>query len=243
MGPGGPRRTEPRGTARRCEDAPRQDRRARAREWFFRTRARQGRPAERQTMIDRTHALHLARQAAALGISRGAIYYQPRHVPSADLALMRRLDELHLDQPAAGARLLRRFLAREGIAVGRRHVRTLMRHMRLTGQAPQPGTSRRHRAHPVYPYLLRHRVVADHPQHRSRQSIHQRRLHRVLAPARHPDQHGRAALLAGQRVRRTTPALPQVRRGLPARLRLRLARDDPEAATSPSTTAAVPTAN
>ena len=112
-------------------------------------------------MIDRTHALPLARQAAALGISRGAIYYQPRPVPSADLALMRRLNELHLDQPAAGARLLRRFLAREGIAVGRRHVRTLMRHMGLTGQAPQPGTSRRHRAHPVYPYLLRHRVVTQ----------------------------------------------------------------------------------
>lgn len=112
-------------------------------------------------MIDRTHALPLARQAAALGISRGAIYYQPRPVPPDDLALMRRLDELHLDQPAAGARLLRRFLARDGIAVGRRHVRTLMQRMGLTAQAPQPGTSRRHRAHPVYPYLLRHRVVTQ----------------------------------------------------------------------------------
>ena len=70
--------------------------------------------------------------------------------------------------------------------------------------------------------------AADHPQHRPRQSIHQRRLHRVLAPARHPDQHGRAGLLAGQRLRRTTLALPQVRSGLPARLRLRLARDDPD---------------
>ena len=62
-------------------------------------------------MIDRTHALPLTRQAAALGISRGAIYYEPRPVPVGDLGLMRRLDALHLAQPAAGARLLRRLLA------------------------------------------------------------------------------------------------------------------------------------
>ncbi len=110
-------------------------------------------------MIDRTHALPLARQATALGISRGAIYYQPRPVPDVDLVLMRRLDALHLEHPFAGARLLRRLLRREGTAVGRRHLSTLMRQMGLTAQAPQPGTSRRHRAHPVYPYLLRHRVI------------------------------------------------------------------------------------
>lgn len=112
-------------------------------------------------MIDRTHALPLTRQAAALGISRGAIYYQPRPVPEADLALMRRIDALHLDYPFAGARLLRRVLRREGTHVGRRHLSTLMRQMDLTAQAPQPGTSRRHRAHPVYPYLLRHRVITQ----------------------------------------------------------------------------------
>jgi putative transposase len=112
-------------------------------------------------MIDRSHALPLTRQAAVLGISRGTIYYQPRAVPAEDLTLMRQLDALHLEHPAAGARLLRRLLARDGIRVGRRHVRTLMQRLGLTAQAPQPGTSRRHRAHPVYPYLLRHRVITQ----------------------------------------------------------------------------------
>jgi len=110
-------------------------------------------------MIDRTHALPLTRQAAALGVSRGSVYYVPRPVSDADLALLRRLDALHLELPYAGARLLRRLLRREGVTVGRRHVATLMRRLAITAIAPQPGTSRRHRAHPVYPYLLRGRAI------------------------------------------------------------------------------------
>ena len=110
-------------------------------------------------MIDRTHPLPIARQARALGVSRGSVYYVPRPVSAADLGLMRRLDALHLDFPYAGARLLRRLLRRDGVVVGRRHVRTLMRRMAITAIAPQPGTSRRHRTHPVFPYLLRHRTI------------------------------------------------------------------------------------
>jgi putative transposase len=110
-------------------------------------------------MIDRTHALPVARQAVALGISRGAVYYQPVPVSDADLALMRRIDAVHLEMPWFGARGLRRVLRPEFPGVGRRHIGTLMRRMGLSAQAPQPGTSRRHRAHPVYPYLLRHRVI------------------------------------------------------------------------------------
>jgi len=112
-------------------------------------------------MIDRTHALPITRQAAALGISRGSVYYVPRPVADADLALMRRLDALHLEFPYAGARLLRRLLRREGVTIGRRHIGTLMRRMAITAIAPQPGTSRRHRAHPVFPYLLRGRVITE----------------------------------------------------------------------------------
>jgi putative transposase len=110
-------------------------------------------------MIDRTHALSLTRQAAALGLSRGSVYYVPRPVREADLALMRQLDALHLDFPFAGARMLRRLLRRTGVDIGRRHVTTLMRRMGITAIAPQPGTSRRHRAHPVFPYLLRGRAI------------------------------------------------------------------------------------
>ena len=75
-------------------------------------------------MIDREHALPLVRQAVLVGLSRGAIYYEPRPLPERDLRLMRRIDELHLEHPFAGSRMLRDLLNAEGHAVGRRHVAT-----------------------------------------------------------------------------------------------------------------------
>ena len=110
-------------------------------------------------MINRTHPLSITRQAKALGISRGLVYYVPRAMGAYDLGLMRRIDALHLDFPFAGARMLRRLLAREVPGVGRRRIGTLMLHMGIAAICPQPGTSRRHRAHPVYPYLLRHKTI------------------------------------------------------------------------------------
>jgi len=80
-------------------------------------------------MIDRSHDLPVARQAAALGISRGSVYYLPRPVSESDLVIMRRIDELHLNYPFAGSRMLRDLLATEGIVVGRLHVATLMNRM------------------------------------------------------------------------------------------------------------------
>jgi putative transposase len=106
-------------------------------------------------MIERKHALPITRQAELLDMSRGSVYYLPRPVSPADLALMRRLDEMHLEHPFMGARMLRDQLAREGIAVGRRHVATLMQRMGLSALAPQPGTSKRAPGHKIYPYLLR----------------------------------------------------------------------------------------
>ena len=73
-------------------------------------------------MIDRLHALPLVRQARELGMSRGSVYYLPRPVSSADLAVMRRIDELHMEFPFAGSRMLRDLLLQEGIKVGRLHV-------------------------------------------------------------------------------------------------------------------------
>lgn len=106
-------------------------------------------------MIDRDHQLSVTRQAELLSISRGSVYYLPRPVSEADLALMRRLDELHLEHPFMGARMLRDQLWREGIEVGRRHVTTLMLRMGIEAMAPQPGTSKRAPGHKIYPYLLR----------------------------------------------------------------------------------------
>jgi len=90
-----------------------------------------------------------------LNISRGSVYYLPQPVSPADLALMRRIDELHLEHPFRGARMLRDQLNRQGFAVGRRHVRTLMLRMGIDALAPQPGTSQAAPGHKVYPYLLR----------------------------------------------------------------------------------------
>ena len=105
-------------------------------------------------MIDRNHSLSLTRQTQLLGISRGSVYYLPRLTSEADLALMRRIDELHLEHPFMGARMLRRQLQRQGIHVGRRHLGTLMARMGIEALCPQPGTSKRHPQHKVYPYLL-----------------------------------------------------------------------------------------
>ena len=93
-------------------------------------------------MIDREHDLPIARQAEVLSISRGSVYYRPRAVSTADLAIMRRIDELHLQFPFAGSRMLRGLLAGEGIKVGRRRVRTLMKRMGIEALYRRP---RRHR--------------------------------------------------------------------------------------------------
>jgi hypothetical protein len=69
---------------------------------------------ERKAMIDPSHGLPIARQVKALNISRGSVYYKPRPVSTADLAIMRRIDALHLDYPFAGSRMLRDMLGREG---------------------------------------------------------------------------------------------------------------------------------
>ena len=94
-----------------------------------------------------------------LNISRGTVYYLPHPVSPADLALMRKIDELHLEHPFMGARMLRDQLARQGIHVGRRHIRTLMVRMGIEALAPQPGTSKAAPGHKIYPYLLRHLTI------------------------------------------------------------------------------------
>ena len=106
-------------------------------------------------MINRDHKLPLTRQAELLNISRGAIYYKSRDVSAADLKIMRRLDALHLDYPFAGSRMLRDMLVREGISVGRRHVRALMKKMGIEAIYRRPNTSKAAPGHKIYPYLLR----------------------------------------------------------------------------------------
>jgi putative transposase len=115
-------------------------------------------------MIDATHDLPICRQAELLEVSRSNVYYLPRPASEADLAVMRRIDELHLNYPFAGARMLRDMLNREGIQIGRKHVSTLMDKMGIAAIYRKRNTSAPHPKHPVYPYLLKNLTI-DRPNH------------------------------------------------------------------------------
>ena len=115
-------------------------------------------------MIDRTHKLPVVRQCEILELARSTAYYAPKPTSVEDLALMRRIDELHLEYPFAGSRMLRDLLRNEGQPVGRKRVRRLMRQMGIEALYRKPNTSRRHAAHPIYPYLLRNLSI-ERPNH------------------------------------------------------------------------------
>jgi putative transposase len=106
-------------------------------------------------MINPEHKLSIRRQSELLEISRSTVYYRPRPMSDADLMLMRRLDELHMNYPFAGSRMLRDLLSLQGLEVGRRHVRTLMRRMGIETLYRRPNTSKPAPGHKIYPYLLR----------------------------------------------------------------------------------------
>jgi putative transposase len=106
-------------------------------------------------MIDRDHALPVKQQAELVNISRGAVYYAPQPVSESEPALMRRIDELHLELPFAGARMLRDLLRAEDTMVCRKRMTRLMRRMAITALYRKPNTGKKHPGHKIYPYLLR----------------------------------------------------------------------------------------
>jgi putative transposase len=113
-------------------------------------------------MIDREHELPMTRQAKILKLSRSGLYYRPRPVPPGDLAVMRRIDELHLDYPFAGSRMLRDLLRGEGVEIGRQRVARMMKRMGIEALYRRPNTSKPTPGHKIYPYLLRC-VVVERP--------------------------------------------------------------------------------
>ena len=115
-------------------------------------------------MIDRSHDLPITRQVQVLSSSRASVYYRPRAVSDADLAIMRRMDELHLEYPFAGSRMLRDLLTAEGFKIGRQHVSTLMKRMRMETLYRKPNTSKPAPGQKIYPYLLRNLAVTG-PNH------------------------------------------------------------------------------
>lgn len=130
----------------------------------FRKGANQGGHAERKKMIDHNHDLPVVRQCKILELARSTAYYTPKPTSSEDLALMRRMDELHLEFPFAGSRMLRDLLRNKGQPVGRKGIRRLMKQMGIEALNRKPNTSRRHAAHPIYPYPLRNLSI-ERPNH------------------------------------------------------------------------------
>ncbi len=106
-------------------------------------------------MISPDEKLSIHKQVRLLKISRSSFYYHQRPVSVADLKLMRQIDELHLEYPFAGSRMLRDLLAQRGVQTGRRHIRTLMRRMAIEALYRKPNTSKPVPGHKIYPYLLR----------------------------------------------------------------------------------------
>jgi putative transposase len=106
-------------------------------------------------MINRDHDLPMIRQAELLNFSRSIIYYAPQPISADDLAIMRRIDEFHMNHPFAGSRMLRDLLRLEGIEIGRDRVRTMMRRMGIEAVYRRPNTSKPAPGHKIYPYLLR----------------------------------------------------------------------------------------
>jgi putative transposase len=117
-------------------------------------------PSERLALVDREDpALSVAAQCRLLKVARSTLYYHPAPVDPADLALMRRMDELYLASPFYGSRRMVAVLRRDGWTVNRKRVRRLMRVMGLEAIYQKPNTSKGHPEHKVYPYLLRDLVI------------------------------------------------------------------------------------
>jgi putative transposase len=115
--------------------------------------------SERRAQIQSAHELSKARRCELLGLSRSTAYYRPSPVSEQDLALMRLIDEIHLEYPFYGSRRIRDELDTRGHRVNRKRVQRLMREMGIRALYPKRRTSAPGKGHKVYPYLLRDMTI------------------------------------------------------------------------------------
>ena len=122
-------------------------------------------PPARRAMVERPgEAVSVRRQCELLNVARSGVY-RPKPVMAAeDLALMRRIDELHLELPFFGSRRMTFQLNEEGRGVNRKRVQRLMRVMGIEALVPRPGTSQAAPGNKIYPYLLRGVAITE-PNH------------------------------------------------------------------------------
>ena len=114
----------------------------------------------RRAMVDADATLSIRRQCELLSVGRSGLYYEPVATTIEELALMRRIDEMHLKWPFYGSRKVSQELRKHGMRINRKQVQRLMRLMGLESLAPKPNTSRPAPQHPVYPYLLRNLTIS-----------------------------------------------------------------------------------
>ena len=120
---------------------------------------------DRRAMVERPGVdLSVRRQCALLNLARSGVYRPKPVIGADDLALMRRIDELHLELPFYGSRRMTFELNKEGRGVNRKRVQRLMRVMGIEALVPRPGTSKPAPGHKIYPYLLRGLAIAE-PNH------------------------------------------------------------------------------
>jgi len=114
-------------------------------------------------MVDRAFPVAMTRQCELLDVSRSSVYYRPKRIPQEDLALMRKIDQIHLKWPFLGSRKIRDLLQRGADRISRKKVQRLMRRMGITALYPKKRrTSLPDKEHKIYPYLLRDLSVV-HP--------------------------------------------------------------------------------
>ncbi|MDM8454326.1 IS3 family transposase [Acinetobacter baumannii] len=122
---------------------------------FFRRCVEETGSLQPQKLIDDSLQISVSKQAKLLKVSRGCYYYRPKPVSESDLKLMSCMDELHMQYPFAGSRMMRDLLNRQGHHIGRRHTRTLMKKMGINALYRKPNLSQANQAHRKYPYLLK----------------------------------------------------------------------------------------
>jgi putative transposase len=112
--------------------------------------------SERLALVDHDDPdVAVVTQCRLLKVARSTLYYRPVPVSADDLAVMRRMDEMHLAWPFYGSRRMAAVLRREGWAVNRKRGKRLMKVMAIEAIYQKPDTSKGHPDHRVYPYLLR----------------------------------------------------------------------------------------
>ena len=120
---------------------------------------------DRRAMVERRGVdLSVRRQCTLLNLARSGVYRPKPVIDADDLAVMRRIDELHLELPFYGSRRMTFELNKEGRGVNRKRVQRLMRVMGIEALVPRPGTSKPAPGHKIYPYLLRGLAIAE-PNH------------------------------------------------------------------------------